>query len=142
MSALRKLRDRMAELADLAGLGMLATWDQLVMMPTDGGAARAHQRGALARLEHERATDEEIGVWLSEAEGERLEDEDRDIVRLARRDWERARRVPAELAAELSRAHAEGQESWQLARARDDFACFAPALERNVELARAYGECL
>jgi carboxypeptidase Taq len=142
MSALQKLRDRMAELTDLAGLGMLATWDQLVMMPTDGAVARAHQRGALARLEHERATDDEIGAWLSELDGKRMEDEDRDIVRLARRDWERARRVPAELAAELSRAHAEGQESWQLARERDDFASFAPALERNVELARAYGECL
>jgi carboxypeptidase Taq len=142
MSALEKLRERMAELTDLAALGMLATWDQLVMMPTDGGAARAHQRGALARLEHERATDEEVGVWLSELDGKHLEDQDRDIVRLARRDWERARRVPAELAAELARAHAEGQASWQLARARDDFACFAPALGRNVELARAYGECL
>jgi carboxypeptidase Taq len=142
MSALQKLRDRMGELTDLAALGMLATWDQLVMMPTEGGAARAHQHAALARLEHERATDEEIGGWLSELDGERLEDEDRDIVRLARRDWERARRVPAELAAELSRAHVEGQESWRLARARDDFASFAPALARNVELARAYGECL
>jgi carboxypeptidase Taq len=67
---------------------------------------------------------------------------DDDMLRLARRDWERARRVPGELAAELSRAHAEGQQSWQLARAKDDFAAFAPALERNVELARAYGECL
>src|SRR5437016_2278010 len=129
MSALQKLRERMAELTDLAALGMLATWDQLVMMPTDGGVGRAHQRGALARLEHERATDDEIGVWLSELDGERLEDEDRDIVRLARRDWERARRVPAELAAELSRAHVEGQERWQLARERNDFASFAPALE-------------
>jgi carboxypeptidase Taq len=132
----------MAELADLASLGMLATWDQLVMMPSDGGAARAHQSAALARLGHERATDEEIGVWLSALDAESLEEEDRDIVRLARRDWERARRVPAELAAELSRAHVEGQASWQLARARDDFASFAPALERNVELARAYGQCL
>src|SRR5262249_55002912 len=34
------------------------------------------------------------------------------------------------------------QESWRLARANDDFAAFAPALARNLELARAYGECL
>ena len=67
---------------------------------------------------------------------------DRDIVRLARRDWERARRVPEELAAELARASAEGQQSWQAARAADDFAWFAPALERNVELAREYGACV
>jgi carboxypeptidase Taq len=142
VSTLENLRERMAELTDLAGLDMLASWDQLVMMPTEGGAARAHQLGALARLAHERGTAEEIGGWLDELQGTDLDDQDRDMLRLARRDWERARRVPAELAADLSRAHADGQESWQLARSRDDFAAFAPALRRNVELAQAYGECL
>jgi carboxypeptidase Taq len=142
MPAIDDLRDRTAELADLLGLSMLASWDQLVMMPSEGAGARAHHLGTLARITHERASADEIGGWLAELEGEDLDDRDRDIVRLARRDWERARRVPAELAAELSRAHAEGQECWQLARARDDFASFAPALERNIELARAYGECL
>ncbi len=63
-------------------------------------------------------------------------------MRIARRDFRRAARVPAELAAELARASVDGQESWRLARADDDFAAFAPALERNVSLARAYGECL
>jgi carboxypeptidase Taq len=63
-------------------------------------------------------------------------------VRVARRDWERARRVPAELAVELARASAEGQEAWRLAREADDFAAFAPALQRNVELAQARGSAL
>jgi carboxypeptidase Taq len=112
------------------------------MMPGDGGAARAHQLGTIARLAHERATAAEIGDWLAELERAELEGRDRDAVRLARRDWERARRVPNELAGELSRAHAEGQEVWQRARAQDDFAAFAPCLERNVELARAYGGCV
>jgi carboxypeptidase Taq len=142
VNALENLRERMAELADLAALEMLAGWDQLVMMPGEGAPGRAHQLGALARLAHERAVGEEIGEWLAELEGEDLEEPDGDIVRLARRDWERARRVPNELAAELSRAHAEGQESWQRARANDDFAAFAPALRRNVELARTYARCL
>ena len=69
-------------------------------------------------------------------------DIDRDVVRLARRDWERARRVPEDLAVEVARASADGQERWQQARAADDFAAFAPALERNVELARRRAECL
>jgi carboxypeptidase Taq len=142
MAAIEKLRARMGELADLGALEMLASWDQLVMMPSEGAAGRAHQLGTLARLAHERATAEDIGAWLDELDGIELEGIDRDIVRLARRDWERARRVPGDLAAELSRAHAEGQESWQLARARDDFASFAPALTRNIELARAYAECV
>ncbi len=62
-------------------------------------------------------------------------------MRLARRDFDRARRVPGELAAEIERAASEGQTVWQAARAADDFAAFAPALRRNVELARAYAAC-
>jgi carboxypeptidase Taq len=142
VQALEQLRRRMAELADLGALAMLAEWDQLVMMPSEGAAGRAQQSGTLASLTHERASAEEIGGWLAELEGAELEPLDRDIVRLARRDWERAVRVPRELASERALASAEGQQIWQRARADDDFASFAPALRRNVELARAYGECL
>jgi carboxypeptidase Taq len=136
MSSLDKLRERIAELADLAGVEMLVYWDQLVMMPEQGGDARAQQLGTLARLKHERETAKEIGDWLSELESTSLDELDNDIVRIARRDWERASRVPEDLAVELARASAAGQESWQAARAADDFSAFAPALERNVELAR------
>ncbi len=140
--ALHRLHERVAELADLASVTMLLDWDQLVTMPSDGASDRAHQLGALARLTHERGADEQIGQWLAELDGAPLDALERDIVRLARRDWERARRVPEELAVELAKASAEGQDVWQRARAENDFAAFAPALERNVELARAHGEYL
>jgi carboxypeptidase Taq len=142
VKALERLRDRMAELADLSAMEMLATWDQLVMMPAEGAAARAQQLGTLARLTHERATSQDVGDWLSELDGQTLDGLDADIAEIARRDWERSRRVPGELAVELAQASAQGQESWRAAREADDFAAFAPALARNVELARAYGECL
>jgi carboxypeptidase Taq len=142
VDALQKLRARLAELADLASLDMLGTWDQLVMMPGGGAGARAHALGTLARIRHERAMDEELGGWLADLDGAALEEVDTDLVRLARRDWDRAHRVPAELREEMSSAHAEGQERWQVARAADDFPAFAPALRRNVELAQSYGRCL
>ncbi|HEY1690149.1 MAG TPA: carboxypeptidase M32 [Solirubrobacteraceae bacterium] len=144
MDALERLRERMAELVDLGALQMLGEWDLLVMMPSEGADGRAHQLGTLERLTHERASAAEIGEWLTELEGhrEQLSELDADLVRIARRDWVRVRRVPAELAVELAQASAAGQERWQQARASDDFAAFLPALERNVELARAQGECL
>jgi carboxypeptidase Taq len=143
MPALDALRDRLAELADLASLGRLASWDQRTMMPPGGAPARAHQLATLERLVHDRATGDEIGEWLAEieADGDGLGEVERDMVRLARRDWDRARRVPGDLAAERARAGAEGQAVWQTARAADDFAAFAPALRRNVELAREYAGC-
>jgi carboxypeptidase Taq len=142
MDALTKLRERMAELSDLGATEMLLTWDQLVMMPERGAAARAQQLGTIARLTHERATAEDIGRWLAALDDADIEGIDADVVRIARRDYERARRVPDELAAELARASADGQESWRLARENDDFAAFAPALARNVELAQQLGRCV
>jgi carboxypeptidase Taq len=143
MPALDALRDRLAELSDLAALGRLAGWDQRTMMPPGGAPARAHQLATLERIVHDRSTDDAIGAWLEEVDGagDGLGEIDRDLVRLARRDWERARRVPRELASDLAQASAEGQAVWQTARAANDFASFVPALRRNVELARDYAAC-
>ena len=87
-------------------------------MPAEGAAARGQQLGTLARLAHERATAEEIGEWWLELDGQELDGLDSDIVRIARRDWERARRVPDRARRRTPHAHAEGQEIWQAARER------------------------
>jgi carboxypeptidase Taq len=142
-AALASLRERLAQLADLSALGHLASWDQRTMMPPAGGPARANQMATLERLAHDLGAADEIGAWLDELEpaaGE-LGEIDRDLVRLARRDWDRRRRVPGELASALAQAGAEGQDVWRAAREANDFAAFAPALRRNVELAQAYAAC-
>jgi len=141
--ALDALRARLAELTDLTLLGHLAAWDQRTMMPPAGSPDRGEQIATLSRLHHERATGPEVGEWLDALDGASAELDalDRDLVRLARRDYDRQKRVPGELAAELAQAAATGQDIWEVARAADDFARFAPALERNVELARAYAAC-
>src|SRR3954447_21175338 len=92
MPALDALRDRLAELSDLNALARLAAWDQRTMMPPLGAPARAHQVATLQRLVHDRATDEKIGAWLDVLDGDGLDAIDRDLVRVARRDWDRARR--------------------------------------------------
>ena len=57
------------------------------------------------------------------------------------RDWDRARRVPVELATELALVGAQSYEVWVKAREDSDFAAFAPWLERVLELRRRYIEC-
>lgn len=137
-----RLRARLAEITDLSMLGHLAAWDQRTIMPPAGAAGRAEQMATLSRLLHERATGAEVGEWLDAlASADGLDALDADVVRLARRDYDRHRKVPVELAAELAQAGAEGQDVWERARADDDFAAFVPALKRNVELARAYAAC-
>jgi carboxypeptidase Taq len=139
--ALEALRERLAELNDLEMLGRLAAWDQRTMMPPQGAPARGHQMATLEKVAHALLTAPDIGEWLDALDGAELGEIDADVVRLARRDWDRRRRVPPELAAELERAGSEGQQVWQEAREANDFAAFAPALERNVVLAREHAAC-
>src|SRR5207248_6127846 len=67
--------------------------------------------------------------------------DDASLLRVARRDHEKARRVPAELRAELSRAGSLGLGAWLEARARKDFGILLPHLERQLELKRRYVAC-
>ena len=112
------------------------------MMPSEGGAARAQQLGALARLTHERATAEEIGGWLAELDGAELESSTATSC-ASRAATGSAPGGSRQSSPSSARAPAPtGRRAGELrARARR-LRAFAPALERNVELARAYGECL
>jgi carboxypeptidase Taq len=141
--ALQELRERLAEIEDLSAAGSLLGWDQQVMMPERGGALRAEQLGTLGRVVHERFTDDGIGRLLDQIDADALapDSDDAALIRVTHRDWEKARRVPSELAAELARAGALGHQAWVAAREQSDFAAFLPYLERNVELKRRYIDC-
>jgi carboxypeptidase Taq len=134
-----ELLERLAEIADLERVAMLMAWDQEVCMPPAGGEPRGELRATVGRLAHERFTDERVGEWLAAA-APRNELE-ADVVRVAKRDFDKARRVPGELVAELARAGVAARGAWLQAREANDYASFAPYLERNVELRRRYSAC-
>jgi carboxypeptidase Taq len=134
-----ELLSRLAEIADLERTGMLLAWDQEVCMPPHGAEARGELRATVGRLAHERFTDDTMGELLEGAEPR--DDLEADVVRVARRDYDKARRVPGDLVAEMARAAAAGHAAWIRARGADDFAAFAPHLERNLELRRRYSAC-
>jgi carboxypeptidase Taq len=144
-SDLRTLRERLAEISDLERMFFLAAWDQRVMMPTLGGPARAEAIATLGGIAHEKLVDDDIGRLLEKLrpleESLEYDSDDASLIRVTRRDWEKARRVPTELRAELLRAGAQGHQVWVDARANNDFAAFLPTLERNLELKKRYSEC-
>jgi carboxypeptidase Taq len=147
--ALHELKSRLGRLSDLEYASSLAHWDQQTKMPPRGGEARADVLATLAELTHREFAGEQTGRLLERARvevdaSEAGGDPDSDDVRLLAvvgREWEKARRVPNELAAELARAASTGQEAWVAARAASDFASFVPHLQRNFELARRYVDC-
>jgi carboxypeptidase Taq len=120
-------------------------WDQRVMMPPLGTEARAEALATLGRIAHERFVDPEVGRLLDDLvpleESLPHDSDDASLIRVTRRDWEKARRVPAGLRVEMTRAAARGHHAWVEARRNDDFASFLPYLRENVELKRRYIEC-
>ena len=140
-----ELRTRLAEIADLSRVIGLLFWDQRTMMPPTAAPARAEQLATLNRITHERFVSEEIGRLLEEArpEEESLEYESVEAshIRVARRDYEKARRVPPELRAEMVRTAALALPAWEQARRTSDFSAFLPHLERTLELRRKYVAC-
>jgi carboxypeptidase Taq len=140
-----QLRRHLAELTDLRNALHLLQWDQQTMMPPRGAPLRADEIGTIERILHERFVSAETGRLLDAAEdslnGASPDSDEARLISVVKRRWEKARRVPTDLAADLARAASVGQEAWVDARARSDFAAFLPQLKHNVELKLRYVEC-
>lgn len=122
-------------------VGELLGWDEQVNLPPGAAEQRAVQHAAVAEAQHAAAGDGRLGELLEELEGRRgpapdLDDDARAIVRQARRDYDRATRLPAEFVREKAMQGSRGYHAWAKAKAADDFASFAPVLEKNLELAK------
>src|SRR5437588_999561 len=119
-----QLQERLAEIADLANVTHLLEWDQQTMMPARGASGRAEALATVRRLTHEKFVADETGALLDAAQsaldGLPPESDEASLVRVTRRRWEKARRVPTELASEQARAASIGQEAWIKARAASD----------------------
>ncbi len=134
-----ELLARLEELSDLGANAALLGWDQQTMMPPGGAEGRAQLLATIARLSHEREADPALGELLAAAQPEDPREE--AIVRVARRDHDRALRVPRELVAAMEVAGARAQGPWLEARETSDFARFAPFLEENLRLRRELAAC-
>src|SRR5947209_7661 len=66
-SAVDRLREWLAEIADLGDVAHVLEWDQQTMMPARGAAGRAEALGTLRRVSHERFTASETGALLEAA---------------------------------------------------------------------------
>ena len=135
-----ELKTRLAEISALGGAQAVLGWDQSTHMPPGGAPARGFQLSVLAQIAQEKAIDPALGKLLDNlqeyAESLPFDSDDASLVRVARRDYERAIRVPPEFVARLSVLQAESYQAWTEARPANDFAKVRPYLEKMVELCR------
>jgi carboxypeptidase Taq len=96
----------------------------------------------LSALRHQFATADEIGGWLEALDSTPQGEDERVMLREVQRSYQRARKIPATLVAEMTRHSVRSRAVWEQARKNDDFASFAPELRKTLELQRAYAAAL
>ncbi len=142
---MQQLEERLSKITDLAWISRVLSWDQQTMMPPAGSDHRADHLATLRRIAHELLIADETGALLDELrpleESLEPDSDNAALIRLARRDYEKAVRVPTDLTAEMAHAAAQARPLWVKAKAESNFELFLPALERNVELRRRYVAC-
>jgi carboxypeptidase Taq len=140
-----ELKTRLAEIHDLSKVSSLLSWDQAVTMPPGGAAVRAEQMATVGRIAHQLFTSPEIGRLLDDLAGYEAslpyESDDASLIRATRLDYEKERRLPAELRSEMTRVASLARNAWAGARARNDFAAFKPFLQQTIDLKRRYIDC-
>src|ERR1041385_324264 len=101
---LQQLKTLLHEINDLNSAAAVLQWDQTTYMPPGGAEARGRQLATLARLAHEKFTSPAIGKLLDELrpyeESLPFDHDDASLIRVTRRDYEKATKVPPAFTAE------------------------------------------
>ena len=137
---LADLRQWLSEIYDLNAAGAVLGWDEATYMPRGGAVARGRQEALLRRLAHERLTDPALGRQIDRLESQagRLSAADASLVRVVRRDYEKAIKVPADYVARAAAHTSDSYNAWIRARPDDDFAAMIPFLDKTLALSREY----
>ena len=140
---LAELKHRLLEIGDLNAAGALLGWDHATYMPKCGAPARGPARVPPS------------ASWCTKSRSIRNSascstrsspmpaacpktSDDASLIRVARRDFEKAIKVPAEYVARASAFGSTSYDAWTRARPANDFATMRPFLEMGVDLGREY----
>ena len=141
---LAELKRRLREINDLEAAAGLLDWDQATYMPKRGAAARARQGAMLRTLAHERSVDPALGKLIDElhsyANGLPPDSDGASLIRVARRDFEKAIKIPADYIMRSNELGAASFDAWTRARPANDFATMQPFLEKILDLSREYAD--
>lgn len=137
---LEELKQRLGEINDVRSAASVLNWDQMTYMPPGGAEARGRQVATLEQIAHQKLADPSLGRMLTElrSHGGSLpaDSDDAALIRVARRDYDRAVKVPPAFVAKFSAHQSATYEAWVKARPANDFAAVRPYLEKTLEYSR------
>jgi carboxypeptidase Taq len=137
---LQELKTRLIEVGDLEHINALIEWDQSTYMPSGGAEARGRHSALLAQLAQEKFTDKKVGKLLDDLrpyeESLPYDSDDASLIRVTRRKYERAIKIPPKFIGELNEHQVKSYQAWTEARPANDFNKVRDNLERTLDFSR------
>ncbi|MBN1215878.1 MAG: carboxypeptidase M32 [Candidatus Lokiarchaeota archaeon] len=143
MSNLNKLRKRFSELKKINYLNNLLQWDQQVYMPDGAINDKSNLIKLVSKIYHKKLTSDKTKELIKESEKiENLNLIDSAILREAKREYEKAIKIPIDLVKNIARTSILGYNAWKNSRKKNKFTIFKPFLEKMINLQKEYGDRL
>src|SRR5258708_9744903 len=128
--AFTDLKSRLDDVTTLNQINALLDWDMQTKMPEGASVSRSRHLSTLSKLIHQMFIADETGKLMDETslevKGAAFDSFEASFYRVARRDYDRARKLPTDLVAEIIRLGTLGHHIWAKAREENDFKSFAP----------------
>lgn len=137
---LDELKSYLSEMNQYEHVVTLLYWDMKTNTPKLGQEAHIEALTRFSAKNFEMSTADELGKMLDglaeEAEYEELDDTWKFIVRRMKREFDRNKRIPADVYEAFVRAQAESGNAWEEAKNASDFSIFAPHLKKMIDMTR------
>lgn len=136
-AALKNLVTELKRIDYLASVVALLSWDEQVNLPRGSADRRTNELKAISNIVHREKTQPHIREWLETIEPEinSLNQTNQSIVREARRNYDKAVKIPSEFVAAKSALNSRAYHAWARARHENKFSIFEPFLSDQVKLA-------
>ena len=137
---LQLLKEKLGEVVDIEKAAKVLSWDQQVNMPPGGTEARGRQLATLNQIAQEKFITDEMGRLIEDLKQEYdgANTDEAALVRVAARNYNKARRVPPSFIAEREIVTSRAFSAWVEAKSKSDFSIFEPHLEHVLELMHKY----
>lgn len=135
MSTITQLREHLTEITRLKYIKSLLDWDQQVCMPNGSVKGRSEQLAIIERIVHEKLVAKKTGELIKSAEKiADLNFIDSAMLREAKREYEKEKKLPNELVIDIAKTASLGHQAWEKAREKSDFTMFQPLLDKMIKL--------
>ena len=142
---INQLKQYLGKINNLSQIRSLLDWDQQVNLPVAGSEERSDQIGLISEYHHRLSTADELGNLLEElkpiVQELDVNSDDRALVTVAQRNFDRFTKIPESLMVEYTRAIASAHSAWESAKRNNDFPVFEPHLGKIVDLVHSVADC-